>query len=235
MKKLLAVAALLTATAALGAPALFSTPTESKWTVTKGGTTAGSITLLTSANGVRAEWRAAAAKSPVVVFLGSNNKVWVRETGGDVELSTYKGAAKAFVPALLFTDLKAAKYTKDAKGPSVVETGGYKLTRTSLETSKADASNFAVRPKKGAASRLASISGGLLGPSQSTVSATAGGRGVGTKGLKLADGGDYEAVESIENRDAAWSEKMSDALAAFQKEGNVGKAREENGEQEDPQ
>ena len=227
MRSILAVTALLIATVALGAPTLFSTPTESKWKVTKGATSTGTVTLLTSAKGVRAEWRASAAKSPVIVFLGSNNKVWVRETGGDVDLATYKGnVEKSIVPALLFTST-SAKYTKDAKGPSVVEVNGYKLTRTSLTTSNADTSNFAVRPKKAAASRLASLSGGLLGPSQSTVSPTAGGRGVGTKGLKLADGGDYAAVESIENRDAAWKEKMDEALAAFQKEGKVGKAREE--------
>ena len=206
---------------------LFNTPTESKWTVTKGGAAAGTVTLLTGKSGVRAELRAT-PKSPVVVFLGSNNKVWARESGGDVELSAYKGtgAEKNILPALLFTDAKA-KYTKDAKGVSQVDVNGYVLKRTSLSDSKADASNFAVRPKKGAASRLAHLSGDLLGPSQSTVSATAGGRGVGTKGLKLADGGDYAAVEALENRDAAWGEKMSDALAEFQKDGKVGKGREQ--------
>ncbi len=213
--------------AILAAASLFSIPTESKWTVTKGTTTAGTVTLLTSAKGVRAEWRASAPKSPLIVFLGQSDKVWVRETGGDVELSAYKGGMeKSIIPALLFTDAKA-RYTKDAKGPSVVEVAGYKLTRKSLASSNADASNFAIRPKKSAATRLASLSGGLLGPSQSTVSATAGGRGVGTKGLKLADGGDYAAVESLEIRDAGWKEKMDDALAAFQKEGKVGKARED--------
>lgn len=208
------------------AAALFNTPTETKWTVTKGGTAAGAVTLLTGKSGVRAEFRAT-PKSPVVVFLGSGNKVWVRESGGDVELAAYKGGVeKNIVPALLFTDAKA-KYTKDAKGVSQVDVNGYVAKRTTLAASTADASNFVVRPKKGAATRLARLSGDLLGPSQSTVSATAGGRGVGTKGLKLADGGDYAAVEAIENRDAAWAEKMSDALAEFQKDGKVGKGREE--------
>jgi hypothetical protein len=205
---------------------LFNTPTESKWTVTKGGTAAGTVTLLTSSGGgARAELRAT-AKSPVVVFLGGkDNKVWVRESGGDVELAQYKGE-KSLIPALLFTDAKA-KYTKDAKGVSQVELNGFVAKRTSLATSNADASNFAIRPKKSAASRLALSAGSILGPSNSKISATAGGRGVGTKGLKLADGGDYEAVESIENRDAAWAEKMSDALAEFQKDGKVGKGREQ--------
>ncbi len=205
---------------------LFSTPTESKWIVTKGGTAAGTVTLLTSSSGsARAELRTS-PKSPVVVFLaGRDGKVWVRESGGDVELAQYKGE-KSLVPALLLTDAKA-KYTKDAKGVSQVEMNGLVAKRTSLATSNADASNFSIRPKKGAASKLARLSGDLLGPSNSKVSATAGGRGVGTKGLKLADGGDYAAVEAIENRDAAWAEKMSDALAEFQKDGNVGKGREQ--------
>lgn len=208
------------------AAVLFNTPTESKWTVTKGGTAVGNVTLLTGRSGVRAEFRAT-PKSPVVVFLGSSNKVWVRESGGDVELSAYKGVVeKSIVPALLYTDAKA-RYAKDAKGVSQVDVNGYVVKRTTLAASNADASNFTVRPKKGAATRLALLSGGLLGPSQSTVTPTAGGRGVGTKGLRLADGGDYAAVEAIENRDAAWAEKLSEALAEFQKEGNVGKGREQ--------
>jgi hypothetical protein len=225
MTRIPVVLALLAATTLAAAP-LFESATESKWTVTKAGQAAGTVTLLTSSSGVRAEWRAS-AKSPVVVFLGSKEKVFVRETGGDVELAAFKGGAeKSFVPALLFTDAKA-KYTRDAKGPVEVQVNGYVAKRTTIGTSKADASNFAVRPKKSASSRLASLSGGLLGPSQSTVSPTAGGRGVGTKGLKLADGGDYAAVESLENRDAAWAETMSEALEQFQAEGKVGKGREQ--------
>jgi hypothetical protein len=204
---------------------LFNTPTETKWTVTKGGAAAGTVTLLTGSGTSRAEFRAN-AKAPVVVFLaGKDGKVWVRESGGDVELASYKGE-KNLVPALLLTNAKA-KYTKDDKGVSQVELDGFVAKRTSLSVSKADASNFAIRPKKSAASRLQLAAGNILGPSDSKVSATAGGRGVGTKGLKLADGGDYAAVESIENRDAAWAEKMSDALAEFQKDGKVGKGREQ--------
>lgn len=228
MRSFLGVVVLLTATAAVAAPQpLFPGATESKWKVAKGTTAAGTVTLLTSATGVRAEYRGTAAKAPVVIFLGGQGKVWVRESGGDVEVASFQGGAeKTFVPALVYNDAKA-KYKKDDKGVSEVQAGGYTLTRTSLGTSKAAAENFAVRPKKGASARLASLSGGLLGPSQSNVSATAGGRGVGTKGLKLADGGDYAAVESIENRDAAWAGKMDDALAEFQKQGKVGKSREE--------
>jgi hypothetical protein len=226
MKRILAVLTVAMATAASAAPPLFKTSTESKWSITKGGSAAGTVTLLTSANGLRAEWRAS-AKSPVIIFLGDHDKVWVRESGGDVELSSHKGGVESsIVPALIYIDAKA-KYTRDGKGPSQVEVNGFVAKRTSFATSNADASNLVVRPKKGAASRLARLSGDLLGPSNSTVSATAGGRGVGTKGLKLADGGDYAAVESLENRDAKWAQKMSDALAEFQKDGKVGKGRDE--------
>jgi hypothetical protein len=45
--------------------------------------------------------------------------------------------------------------------------------------------------------------------------------------LKLNDGGDYSAVEKIENRDAAWKEKLSTALTEFQKDGKIGKSRED--------
>jgi hypothetical protein len=228
MRRFLGLMLAITATVALAAPQpLFPGATESKWKVTKGTTAAGTVTLLTGTSGVRAEFRGTAAKAPVVIFLGGQGKVWVREPGGDVEAASFQGGVeKTFVPALVFTDAKA-KYTKDDKGASVVQAGGYTLTRTSLTSSKAAAENFAIRPKKSASSRLASLSGGLLGPSQSNVSATAGGRGVGTKGLKLADGGDYAAVESLENRDAAWAAKMDDALTEFQKEGKIGKSREE--------
>ncbi|HET7435860.1 MAG TPA: hypothetical protein VFN10_14225 [Thermoanaerobaculia bacterium] len=217
----------LLAPAAFAAP-LFSSATESKWSVSKGTAAAGTITLLTSSNGVRAEWRGTAAKSPVVIFLGSkDNKIYVRQPGGDVELAAYKGGAESsIVPALVFTDAKAT-YKKDAKGASEVTVNGYTATRTSFGTSNADAANFTINPKKGASSRLARLSGDLLGTSQGTVSATAGTRGAGTKGLKLADGGDYGAVEKVENRDAKWLTKMPDALAEFQKDGKIGKARED--------
>jgi hypothetical protein len=252
MRKTLLLAVTLLAASASAAPPLFNAASETKWNVTKGGAAAGTITLLTSSNGTRAEYRAT-AKSPVVIFLGGSGKVWVREAGGDVELAAYKGGVEtSLVPALLlpFTTTAADKavtkdgkvstynygsakaaYTYDAKGPSAVSitAGGaaYTLTRTAHSVSTADASNFTVRPKKAAASRLAKLSGNLLGSSDSNVAATAGTRGAGTKGLKLADGGDYSAVESLENRDAKWRAKLDGALDDFQKEGKVGKGRDE--------
>lgn len=225
MKRLIPLLGLLITTAAVAAP-LFKSASESKWSVTNDGKDAGTVTLLTRADGARAEWRAS-AKSPVIVYLGDGSKVWVRETGGDVDTATHKGGDhKLFLPALI-TEQSNAKYRRDEKGPVEINVNGYTLRRTSLSASNADASQFAVRPKAGAAARLARLSGDLLGPSQSTVSATAGGRGVGTKGLKLNDGGDYEAVEALENRDATWSANLDGALEEFHREGKVGKARED--------
>jgi hypothetical protein len=218
--------------AVLAAASLISGNTESKWTVSKGSTSVGTFTLLTSNSGARAEWRTA-GKPATTVFLGTGGKVWLRTTGGDVDVSTISTSniENTLASALLLPDTKQATYRYDATGANKVEvkTAGqsYTLTRTSLTTSNADASNFAVRPKKSASSRLARLSGDLLGPSDTSVAATAGGRGVGTKGLKLNDGGDYGAVEKLENRDAAWKEKLSTALTEFQKDGKIGKSRED--------
>ena len=248
-------AALLVAAAAQAAPpALFPAATQSNWSVTKGGKSVGTITLLTSSNATRAEFRAEGGKSAAAtVFLGGQNKVWLRVTGGDTELESMNATTveNTTAPAILlpFTispsmkvDVKDGKpssyayrgatatYKYDAKGPSIVEIaspdGKYTLTRTSLSTSKAAADTFTIRPKKSAGSRLARLSGDLLGSSDSSVSATAGGRGVGHEGMKLADGGDYAAVEKLEKRDAGWRAKLDAALAEFQKDGKVGKERE---------
>jgi len=199
--------------------AVVSGNTDSKWTVSKGSASVGMITLLTSPSGARAEWRGA-GKPATTVFLRSGGKVWLRTTGGDVDLATINSSnvENVVAPALLAADPKSV---------NKIEVKPYTLTRTSLTPSNADASNFTVRPKKSASMRLARLSGDLLGPSDTSVAATAGGRGVGTKGLKLNDGGDYGAVEKLEDRDAAWKEKLSNALAEFQKDGKVGKSREE--------
>ncbi len=254
MRKAVLVAALVSASAwAAVPPALFQGASESKWTVTKGDAPAGTVTLLNSANGSRAEYRAA-AKAPVIVLLGGSGKVWLRVSGGDVELATDKttGVEKTVLPALMLpytttpadkADSKTGKisayafgsskatYTHDAKGPLeiVVTTAGakYVLKRTSHSTSNADASNFAVRPKAGAGSRLARLSGDLFGPSDTSVSATAGGRGVSGKGMKLKDGGNYDALLAVENRDEKWAAKMESALEEFQRDGKVGKAGQE--------
>jgi hypothetical protein len=244
----IASAAIFAATA----PPLFNSPSESKWSVTQGAKSIGTITLLTSASGSRAEFRS--ASGTLSTLLGGNGSVWMRTSGGDVDLATISAARpETTTPAALllpFSPTKTAgvvtksgkvstykfrgataNYTWDSKGPSRVDIdlGGqkYTLTRTSMSSSSADASTFTIRPKKGAASRLARLSGDLLGPSDTSVSATAGAKGAGTKGLKLKDGGDYAAVEKLENRDAVWKTRLDTALTDFQKSGKVGKARED--------
>jgi hypothetical protein len=245
------IAVLFFAATAIAAPPLFNGATESKWSLASGGKPVGTITLLTSANAARAEWKKD-AKSPAAVYLGANGKIWLRATGGDVDFATISAqtpenmSAAALLLPFDATDRQLtmaagkvatyayrggkATYRYDAKGPSAIDVtfGGktYTLTRTSLGTSNADASNFAVHPRKGAASRLAALSGNLLGPSDASVSAGAAGRGAGEKGLKLKDGGDYDAVLKLENRDAGWRAKLDGVLADFQKEGHVGKERE---------
>jgi hypothetical protein len=244
--------AIASAAALFAAPPLFTSATESKWTVTQGSKSIGTITLLTSSSGTRAEFRPLSGS--VSTFLGGNNSVWMRSGGQDTDVATISATTPESTTALAlllpFTPMKTdavetrdgkatmykyrgakATYTWDARGPSKVDIDDagkkYTLTRISLTASSADASNFTIRPKTSAGSRLARLSGNLLGSSDTSVSGTAGGRGAGTKGLKLKDGGDYSAVEKLENRDTNWRKKNLDsALEEFQKTGKVGKARE---------
>lgn len=196
--------------------------TESKWKVTRGTSDAGAITLLTSGPSSRAEWKKDAQALPVI-FIRANGKTWVRASGGDIEASEYKGGdEKAFVPALLAADANGQTSVKAVSGGAT-----FTMTRQSTRSSSADASNFVVRPKKGAASRLAQISGNLLGPSSSGVSATAGGRGATGAGLKMDSVGNYDALASLENRDSSWKKNLDKALTEFQKEGKVGKERQQ--------
>ncbi len=239
----------LAAAAALAAPALFQSATESTWAVTSAGKGVATVTLLTDGTNVRAEWKASAGAP--VVFVGTGGKLWLKQTGGDIELASAPGAVeKQVVPALLLPYLADAKgkttlasgkvatyaygtstatYTWDPKGPATVEvTSGAKswtLTRKTVgKPASAQASLFLVQPKKTASTRLAAVAGGLLGPADRSVSATAGGRGV-EKGAKFADGGDYDALAKLETRDEQWSAKLDKALEKFQKEGKVGAAR----------
>lgn len=238
-------------TAIAAPPSLFNSPTESRWSVTSGGRTLGKLTVLTGSSASRAEWKPSAGGA-TTVLLGGSGKAWLRATGGDIEVATMSAnpvEILAALPLLLpFSATDAEKierkdgkpktyefrgakatYQYDEKGPADIDvsSGGtkYSVKRLSIGASSADASNFTIRPKKGAASRLARLSGDLLGPSDSSVSATAGGRGVGTKGLKLKDGGDYGAVEKLEARDDSWRGKLDTALDEFQKDGKVGKNR----------
>ena len=242
----------LTAAAALAALPLMKSAGESKWSVTRDGKEIATLTLLANGtSGSRAEWKSKVG-GPATIFLGGNGKVWVRGAGGDVELSSYpgNGLEKVLAPALLlpFTTTGTdkvetpagkpwsysyggahARYQHDARGVSTIDVtangSSYLVTRQTATDKTMDAALFTVRPKKGAASRLARLSGDLLGPSDKSVSASAGGRGVGGSGLKFADGGDYGSLERLEARDAGWKEKLPLALGEFQKSGKVGKER----------
>lgn len=239
----------LAAITAVAAPPLFKAATESTWSVASDGKTVATVTLLTDGTNVRAEWKGASGAP--LVFVGTGGKLWARQAGGDVEAATMPaGVEKQVAPALLLPyllDAKAkttlasgkvatyawgtstASYTWDGSGPSAIKvTSGAKswtLTRSRVgKPTSMQATLFAVQPKKTAATRLASLAGGLLGPSDRSVSATAGGRGV-EKGAKFADGGDYDALAKLEARDEAWSGKIDAALETFQKEGKVGASR----------
>jgi hypothetical protein len=252
-KRLPAVLLMLFGATLYAAPSLFTTPTQSKWSVTSGGKPVATVTLVTDGSHVRADWSSAAGSS---AFIGSDSKIWVRQSSGDVDLATYRGGNdKIVVPALLlpFTtsegdkvELKSgkastysyklgssvsAKYTWDAKGPSAITVAAgaksYSVTRTSAQKLAAnDASLYAVHPKKGAATQMSKLAGNLFGKSDTSVSATAGPRGAGEKGLKFSDGGNYEAVKAIEDRDEASKQQMQQELLRFQKEGKIGQARE---------
>jgi hypothetical protein len=245
-------AALLTAAAAIAAQSLMKARGESKWNVTRDGKEIGSVTLLTNgATASRAEWTGKAG-GPATTFIGGNGGVWIRAAGGDIDLATLSGNTpeRVVLPALLLPSTTTpgdrvetpvgkswsyayrgaqARYQSDARGVTKIDiaSGGtsYVVTRTSVAEKAVDAQLFTIRPKKAAASRLARLSGDLLGPSDKSVSATAGGRGVGGSGLKFADGGDYSSLEKLEARDAVWKEKLPAALGEFQKDGKVGKER----------
>lgn len=246
--KRIAWIAVLAAVVALAAPPLFESPSESTWAVSSQGKAVATVTLLTDGKNVRAEWKGSTAP---MVFVGTQGKIWLKQTGGDLELaSAPAGVERQVVPALLLPYLTTGKdkttlasgklstyswgtssatYAWDAKGPATVEvksgTKAWTLTRTKLgKPASSQATLFAVQPKKTAATRLASVAGGLLGPSDRSVSATAGGRGV-EKGAKFKDGGDYEALARLESRDEEWSKKLTAALETFQKQGKVGESR----------
>lgn len=248
-KLMLLIAAAIFVVAA--APPLFKVPTESRWTVTSGDKPVATVIVLTDGKSVRAEWKPV-APGATVVFLGGSEKLWVRGSGGDVEFARYKGGLEStIVPALTlpFTTAANAKveekagklsaysfgtskaaYTYDASGPSAVSVtaGGktYAVARSMVgKPAVSDASLYVVRPRKTAVSQISQAAGNIFGGPDSSVSATAGARGVG-RGKAFADGGDYAALEQLETRVDQNKEKIESALTSFQKEGKVGESQE---------
>lgn len=251
MKRVLWCVAVLAASGLLlaAAPPLFQSPAESVWDVTSGGRKVGTITLITDGRSSRAEW--SAGKESPTVFVGSGEKVWVRAAGGDIQLAQWKGGEeKDFVPALLlpvtttsrdvvtlangkpatysFASSKA-DYAWDEKGPKSVEivsgAGTWTATRKSVgKASSTHASVFEVKPKRSATSRLAAMAGGLLGPADTSVAATAGGRGV-ERGGRFEDGGDYDALAKLETDDDEMEAALAEELEKFQEAGGIGRGR----------
>jgi hypothetical protein len=239
------------AAGALAAATLFNTPTESKWSVKSGDAAVGTIVVISDGTHARAEWQPV-DRTPQVTVIATDKKLWVSSAGGDVELASFKGGIeKTILPAfaLPVTSSSADKvamkngkvdtysygtttatYEHDAKGTLkvVIKSGSrsWTATRTSSSKPQLHATLFEVKPKRAATSRMARLAGDLLGPSDSSVSATAGGRGV-DKGTKFKDGGDYDALEKLEARDEKWDESLAKALSEFQKEGKVGEAKEQ--------
>jgi len=252
MKRLLLAPLLLAGLSASGAT-LFSKPAETKWNVTSASKPVGTITLLTDGSNARAEWKSS-ANSPATIYVATSGKIWMKAAGGDVELGTTTGAGvdRMIIPSLLLPATLNAKdkvtsiagkistysftlgsaanatYKHDTSGVSTIElsSGGksYQITRTAFTSKKPDATLFAIRPKKGTTTRISRLAGDLLGPSDSSVSATAGSRGV-ERGAEFSDGGDYSALRVLEARDAAWKKNLDTALAEFQRAGSIGPAR----------
>lgn len=241
--KRIALLVAIAATAAFAAKPLFSPPSESTWAVTSAGKPVATVTLLTDGKNVRAEWKG--PSGPPAVFITTGGKSWLKQAGGDLELDAAPASVeKQVVPSLLLPSIAAktdvvktglkygtssATYKVDENGPATIEVKSgaksWTLSRKTLgKPASSQASLFAVQPRRTAASRMAAVAGGLLGPSDRSVSATAGGRGV-EKGAKFADGGDYEALAQLEARDEEWDAKLAAALEKFQKDGKVGEAR----------
>ncbi|MFN2442245.1 MAG: hypothetical protein ABR517_06130 [Thermoanaerobaculia bacterium] len=238
--------AMAVAAAATAATApLFSSANESRWEVQQGGKAAGTVTLLTDGRSSRTEW--SSGQGAPTVFIATDGKIWVRASGGDVAMNDWKGEGKQVIPALLLpttstprdkVDLagghprsyafgdSVAAYRWDEIGPVTIEVKSgaqtWSLTRKSAVKASADPSLYEVRAKKGGLSRLARLSDNLLGPADTSVSATAGGRGV-EKGARFKDGGDYDALAAVETTDDEIDASLETELTAFQKEGKVGR------------
>lgn len=232
---------------------LFSKASETKWSVTANGRPAGTITLFSDSARARAEYKSSPS-APTVVYIAANGKIWLKSAGGDVELAatTSSSVDRIIAPALLLPVTVSAKdrvtpksgavtsyeytpgaparasYKHDASGAVSVEiTSGkqtFSLTRTSHAAKAAAAAMFEVRPRAGATTRMSRLAGDLFGPSDSSVSATAGTRGV-ERGDEFADGGDHAALAALEARDARWKSSLDEALEEFQKDGRIGPAR----------
>lgn len=241
------LAVLLLVAGALGAATLFTSATQSTWSVAQGGNVIGKITMTTDGSHVRVDWKPSAGAP--ASFVGTDGKIWIKGTGGDEELAKAKPDAvtRAVVPALMLPTTTssadkvatsgakvttyaygggAATYAYDAKGPNKIEvTSGatkYTLTRDSVSAGTgAMATFYEVKPKASRLGALRAMAGGLTGQSDTSVSASAGVRGM-DPATAMKAGIDLGRVDQLLARDA----KSIDAdLKKFQKEGKVGGAQ----------
>lgn len=244
-----AVAVALIAPMCLIAATLFNSAAQSKWSVSDGKTTIATATVTTDGKRVRVDW--APTGGSASSFVAADGKVWVKGDGGDATFGTYKEKpGLAIVPALLLPVQTAAAnkltasgatatsysfggssatYTYDAKGAQKIEiaAGGakYTLTRTALTAGAGSASSFyEVKQKPSRLAGMKSLAGGLLGESDTSVSASAGVKGM-DEAEALKEGIDLAAVERLIARDKSQGSAREAALRKFQKEGKVGGAQ----------
>jgi hypothetical protein len=239
-------AVLLLAAGALSAATLFPSANQSNWTVTQGGSTIGKLKMTTDGTKVRVDWTPSSGTASS--FVAADGKIWTKGSGGDTDFNGYKDpVGRSVVPVLLLPSLTAksakvstsgskvtsynfegvtAAYTYDAKGPQKIEissgTKKYTVTRDSLTAGTGSmASFYEVKPKASKIAGLKGMAGSLLGPSDSSASASAGVRGMDDK-TAMEAGINLASVETLIAKDA----KAIDAdLKKFQKEGKVGGAQ----------
>ena len=250
MKRLLIVVAVaLLAVAVYAAPPLFSSASRSEWTVSDGKATIATATLTTDGTKSRVDWKPTSGAT--VTYIARDGKIYVKNSGGDLDLGAHKGSEKSIVPALLLPTQTAKKdkvtatgavisaytfgsstaaFTNDAKGPQVITvTSGatkYTLKRASLNAGGVTSAMFEITPKPSKLAGLkniASNAAGLGGESDTSVAASAGASGA-REGVRLADGGDYDAVDALEETDEATQKAREAQAKKFQSEGKVGKS-----------
>ena len=203
--------------------------------------------MTTDGSHVRVDWKPSAGAP--ASFVGTNGKIWMKGTGGDDELAKAKvdAASRAIVPALMLPTTTSsadkvatsgtkvtsygysggsATYTYDAKGPQKIDvTAGatkYTLTRDSIAAGTgAMATFYEVKPKASRLGTLRAMAGGLTGASDTSVSASAGARGM-DPATAMKEGINLGLVDELIARDA---KSIDSDLKKFQKEGKVGGAQ----------
>jgi hypothetical protein len=243
------ILAVLLAAGGAFAAALFNAPTESKWTISSGGQQIATATLVSIDGQARLDWTPAGASG--IGFIATDGKLWVRTGSGDVSFDGHKGGDEMLVaPALLLPTVTSSRdrvtssdagvatyrygsqqatYKYEGKNLKSIEVsaGSQNFTVALVSSGKAiaNASLFNVEPRTSRARSLGRMAGGLLGSSDQTHQASAGVSGVDPRGVKLADGGDWDALVAAEEDEDRFRAASGSKLRQFQKEGKVGEGR----------